>query len=281
MNNDSPDKHNDLADAMVKIFAGAVILTTIVISAYINTHGIDISNDHERWAQFGDIIGGILNPIFGFFGLIFLLITIVIQNKELGLSRDELSKSNNTLIDQQHTMNIQRFENSFFQMLHLQSDITNSIKIQTGQTSGPDHHEGKECFLYFHEKMHHQLTRTKIEGESRTAQLEVAFETTYLTSQAYFSHYFEYIYQIFVFLNTSNIENKERYFDIAKAQLSSHERIVLYYYCLTETGKKLLRLNSENDICRLPPKNLYYKSDDSKLITIALKKANREPDMNI
>jgi uncharacterized membrane protein len=52
-----------------------------------------LSGDQAVWGQFGDFVGGTLNPIFGFLTLIALMLTIVIQNKELHNSTEEMRKS--------------------------------------------------------------------------------------------------------------------------------------------------------------------------------------------
>ena len=60
---------------------------------------VDLSNDPSRWGQFGDYVGGALNPIFSFFALIALLLTIVLQSEELSASRQELKHSVQALQD--------------------------------------------------------------------------------------------------------------------------------------------------------------------------------------
>lgn len=54
----------------------------------------------ERLGQFGDFLGGTLNPIFGFATVCLLLWSVFIQRKELSLTRDELSKSATALNNQ-------------------------------------------------------------------------------------------------------------------------------------------------------------------------------------
>ena len=46
--------------------------------------------DQERFAQFGDFVGGTLNPILGFATVALLIWSINIQMRELRLTREEL-----------------------------------------------------------------------------------------------------------------------------------------------------------------------------------------------
>jgi uncharacterized membrane protein len=47
----------------------------------------------DKWGQFGDYIGGVLNPILSFLGLIGLLITIYQNQNELAQTRIEIQKT--------------------------------------------------------------------------------------------------------------------------------------------------------------------------------------------
>ena len=57
----------------------------------------EIVAEAENWGQFGDFIGGVLNPIFGLIAVVGLLWTIYQNQRELHLTREELSKSSEAL----------------------------------------------------------------------------------------------------------------------------------------------------------------------------------------
>lgn len=80
------------------------ILITIAISMFIAVMGVYFYNFHNgfspkqgEWGTFGDFVGGTLNPMLAFLGLIALLTTIKIQAKELALTRIEFGKSSDAL----------------------------------------------------------------------------------------------------------------------------------------------------------------------------------------
>lgn len=62
-----------------------------------------MSND-TNFGTFGDFFGGMLNPILTFLTFMGLLITIVLQQKELRLTRKELKESSLALTEQSLTL---------------------------------------------------------------------------------------------------------------------------------------------------------------------------------
>ncbi|CAG1022003.1 hypothetical protein MTYM_01416 [Methylococcales bacterium] len=56
-----------------------------------------LSNKQEVWGQFGDFVGGTLNPIFSFFSFMCLLIALHLQNIQLNLSSEQLEHSRQEL----------------------------------------------------------------------------------------------------------------------------------------------------------------------------------------
>jgi uncharacterized membrane protein len=70
-----------------------LISLTVVITIYGTNFSGEVSNDQAIWGAFGDFVGGTLNPIFSFSGLIALLFTIVLQSRELEETRKELARS--------------------------------------------------------------------------------------------------------------------------------------------------------------------------------------------
>ncbi len=67
------------------------------VAFYENQFGPVLSSKQEVWGQFGDYIGGVLNPALSFLALIALLITITQQSKQLHISSRELELTRNEL----------------------------------------------------------------------------------------------------------------------------------------------------------------------------------------
>ncbi|PAR91420.1 hypothetical protein [Vibrio cholerae] len=79
---------------IVSVLLIVIVAVSVVLGIYIFYFGeYEISNNPEKWGPFGDFFGGVLNPILAFFSFVALLYTIHIQQKELELTRVELSNS--------------------------------------------------------------------------------------------------------------------------------------------------------------------------------------------
>ena len=94
-----------------------IFIAFSLISLYFLRFSGGLSSSQETWGQFGDFVGGILNPLFALSALFALLHTIVLQSKELRDSAAQLRKSAVALEAQNTVLQKQTFENTFFQLL--------------------------------------------------------------------------------------------------------------------------------------------------------------------
>lgn len=78
------------------VFAVALIVVIGVLYSYFVSFGsLPLSKDQATWGQFGDYLGGALNPLISLFALFALLWTIVLQSKELHETKNELIRTAN------------------------------------------------------------------------------------------------------------------------------------------------------------------------------------------
>ena len=54
-------------------------------------------------------------------------------------------------------------------------------------------------------------------------------------------HYFRNLYHIIKFVDKSEIDNKKRYTNFVRAQLSSHELALIFYNCLSVYGSEMFK----------------------------------------
>ena len=82
------------------VFVGIIIFIflSFLLFMYFSTF-TKLSLEPSIWGAFGDYIGGLLNPLFGFLGFVGLLITINYQSKQLKQNRKTLKKTT-TAIEQ-------------------------------------------------------------------------------------------------------------------------------------------------------------------------------------
>ena len=74
------------------------VATFAVFFAYFNKFALNggvyrLSDDHEEWARFGEYVGGTAGPILGFLTMLGLVLTLVLQVRQLEDSREQLKAS--------------------------------------------------------------------------------------------------------------------------------------------------------------------------------------------
>lgn len=85
------------ADRLLKSLAlivaiASLVIVTVFVSYFIMFDGF-LTARQDYWGQFGDFIGGTLNPILSFLTLMAIVLTVVLQHKQLEMSRVELDIS--------------------------------------------------------------------------------------------------------------------------------------------------------------------------------------------
>lgn len=78
--------------------AGATVFA-VVILFYRWSFAGPLSSDPAAWGQFGDFLGGTLNPVFAYLSFTALVITLALQTEQLRLSRKQLELSQQELAE--------------------------------------------------------------------------------------------------------------------------------------------------------------------------------------
>ncbi len=78
---------------LITLLIVAGIALVFVLWMYFKTFGPTISDKQELWGQFGDYMGGTLNPILAYLSFVALIMTLAIQTRQLDLSREQLRLS--------------------------------------------------------------------------------------------------------------------------------------------------------------------------------------------
>ena len=211
----------------------------------------------SNWGTFGDFIGGTLNPLFALFSLFAIIYTIKIQTKELELSREELEatrkelegsriaqqEQSESLKLQNEATKLQMFENTFFQLINLFIETRKEFHINLIQRGGG----GTFKLLSNNDRitLDSSELNLKYDGkESIVIYLEI-IKQKYKSNYDYFNRdyeentgtYFGQIYQTLKFID-NNIEYKQRYVNIFRAQFTKYELEFLFYHCLGTIGKR-------------------------------------------
>lgn len=233
------------AAAVIGIVALSLSLLLIFLikffaeKASIN-YGFDRVNDYAAYfASVSDWISGISVPVFTLISVILLFVTLLMQREELQMQRKELTSTREELTQQNSTMARQRFENTFFRMVTLHSDIVNSLK---GKTPGGVRIEGREVFYECYLDYYNFYTfdkETQQLKEDYYNRARVAYNLLFKKHHSTLGHYFRNLYRILKFIDeqeNQTIEEKQNYVGIIKAQLSTYELVLLTYNCLSDYG---------------------------------------------
>ena len=104
------------------LIIAVLVILLIALGFYWLNFGSGLSKSHSRWGQFGDYLGGVLNPAFALVALYLLFSTVRLQSQEL---RNSVC----VLREQSRALQLQNFESTFFQMVRLHHEIVRDIDL--------------------------------------------------------------------------------------------------------------------------------------------------------
>ncbi len=229
-----------LTKILFLFFVIAMVMGVVAIYCFYIQFGENpLSNKQEHWAQFGDFIGGVLNPVYAFLALIALLLTLRVQATELSLSTEELRNSAKALFDQNKSLELQNFESTFFQMVKLHNDLVAGIDFHSG---GLVTAVGRDSFRVLYKRF---LKAMEPVGRGDYLTYEEGFVAAYTDffehNEHNLGHYFRNLHRIYKFIDESNSSKKSDYAGIIRAQLSSFELLLIFYNGKTKYGEKFKR----------------------------------------
>lgn len=215
-----------------------VVVIVIVIFLLWGISGYVLYPYKER-GTFGDMFGAV-NSLFSGLAFAGIILAILLQRIELRLQRIELEQTREELkgqkeqfILQNETLRKQNFENTFFQMLSLHQQMVSGLEAP--HISAQRLVRGRECFITFHERFRKEYKNVETD-EDREA-INTSFDKFYRGMQGYVNHYYKGLANIFLFVDESSVDDKNFYARIIKGQLSDHELVMLFYYCVSSIGR--------------------------------------------
>lgn len=208
----------------------------------------------------GDMYGP-LNTLFSGLAFCGIIFTIILQSKELKLQREELANTRKEFETQNETLKVQRFENTFFNLLNLHHQIVNSMDItyykmkekangitrfvvNINEEKESVKLSGRDVFKYQYDKLHKEM-------KDDPNSYELKYMLHYEKSHTDFGHYFRNLYRMIKLVDTTSFfyedsvvsENeifqmKYRYISIIRSQLSDYELLWLFYNCISPNGRE-------------------------------------------
>ena len=206
---------------------------------------------------------GAVNSLFSGLAFATLIFTISLQKKELALQRDELSLTRDELRGQKEVMKsqaqnlkVQSFEGTFFQMLRLHNDILSSFDIDINKQ---DHiaETGRDCFSYIIRRYLKSLKLSEFETkEGKIKRIRAVYKNIWKKHKGELGVYFRSLYTIVKFIDESDIEDKKRYTNIVRSQLSEQELTVILLNCIWLEDSKFTPLAIQYDLLKHVPSGM-------------------------
>ena len=218
---------------------------------------------------FGDQFGA-ANALFSGLAFAGLIVTILLQRRDLRLQRKDLKMQRRELQitnkqlegqkeqleEQNKTLKIQRFENTFFQMLTQFQEIVNNLTFTylDSERENVLNANGRDCFSKAFEVASHKSNKPEMKTMNTSGWyigmrniIKVYGKEGYLDSfsPSNFDHYFRFLYRILKYVHTSplvtDFEQEYEYTSMLRAMLSRYELVWLYYNGLSEYGNEKLK----------------------------------------
>lgn len=214
------------------------------------------------WGNYGSYLQGTTASLWSLAGLLIIFVAFLAQKQQLLRQELELEKQGKQFALQQHSIKLQNFENSFFQLLNQQNQIVGTMRTNDG------HSEARKCFeIWYREKLTYTFQNEWRKSAGMSQQRTIAdekkyaikcYEIFYKDYQHELGHYFRNLYHIFKFVNETEVlkdddeaveyKNRKRYTSLARAQLSVYELCLLFYNGLGSEGEKFLPLIKKYDL---------------------------------
>lgn len=239
-----------------------ILALVVIIAMWCISYCYLKDMENEERGTFGDMFGAI-NSLFSGLALTGIILTILLQRQELKYQRKELSDTREEFKIQNQTLILQRFENTFFNLLSLHHQIVigiddiemkmtkhqqNSFKqriigFDSSISSPPSINyisvNGRDVF-----KKYYNLLIDYINSAPGENYINI-YMKHYESVQTDFGHYFRNLYRIVKFIDetTFDYDNpfidfdvKYKYTSMVRAQLSDYELLWLFYNCLSPNG---------------------------------------------
>ena len=182
--------------------------------------------DFSDTGQIGDTIGGIMGPFIAIAAAGLTFIAFWVQYK--------------ANIQQRHDIAIERFESNLFEMIHIQQEIINGLKIETvGAHENRTLSMGRDVFQCLYEILAVRMDLDNVNSPQTLKRLlgmtdEAKTKLESVNELCSLDHYYRHLYRIFKYIDDSDSnliseDKKYEYAAIIRATLSPYELVMIFY----------------------------------------------------
>lgn len=213
MNSDSKNLDSIVSKALLFVAIAWLINATLIL----------FFDSTEKSGQFGDTFGAI-NALFSGLAFVGLIYAILLQRQDIKIQSQELKATVEEFKVQNQTLKKQQFENTFFNMISLYSEVIKNLNIR--RSSGAKDIDGRQVLTVMFDNFKRDW-RASNGSESIEERYQILHKKQY---PGVLGLCFRNLGEIIKFVDTSEINNKNFYVNILKAQLGLHELLLLFYY---------------------------------------------------
>ena len=221
----------------------STMLTIVIVAFVANFCLIFTHYSKDARGTFGDQFGAV-NALFSGLAFAGLIYTIILQRRDLKLQRQEMKEQTREFKKENDTLRIQRFENTFFNMLSQFQEVVNNLKVTKNFYNGA----GRDSFEKAYVK-NEQVEQSMSDFNYLSMQTIIFRDGVngYKRSDLpkYFDHYFRLLYRILKYVDESKLildyDEKYEYTAMLRAMLSRYELVWLYYNGLSPYGEEKLK----------------------------------------
>ncbi|EOI3524965.1 putative phage abortive infection protein [Cronobacter turicensis] len=203
---------------------------------------------------FGDSFG-VLTSLFSALAFIGVLLTYAAQKEESKLQKIELQES-------RREFKKQGFENTFFQLLKQHADFIKNLEV-TDQLITKD---GREVMNDIRVRLEDCMINRNVTVIDPEGAIQESFNDLLQQEGDRLSQYLGIIFIVLRFLSESEVEDKDIYIRLIKAQLYRHELYIIFHYALTPDGKHLKKYIAEFKLMGNLPRQELYQFTHADLI---------------
>lgn len=128
-----------------------------------------LSDDPAGWGQFGDYMGGVLNPLLSFFSLVLLIKSLSLQNEANKDLRDELKNN-------EKTEKIKSFNSLFFNMINSQKSLLDNLYLCGEAFSEVNEKRGAQAIMQLEDEIDERRGKGANDNELKEFFTEVDSE---------------------------------------------------------------------------------------------------------
>ncbi|HBO3173954.1 TPA: putative phage abortive infection protein [Pseudomonas aeruginosa] len=177
-----------------------------------------------RSGTFGDAFGA-LNALFSGLAFSGVLITIILQRKDIREGQQEFAR--------------QKIEDQFYSLLRFQQDVVSKFDLQktiTNERGGGRQlvTVGRDCFKAWVKMLREMYVDS--EEVDTSQRIKASYRDLWRKHQGDLGLYYRSLYSVFRYVSESDYTEKKKLANVARSLLSDFELVILFYNCVASSG---------------------------------------------